>query len=142
MGIMDTAGYEENLKERAGRYRELPRYSTILHDERIKLGLSLTDYCVIDSVHNLSHKPRYPYCITSKDDLAEFLGVSRATIFNSIKTGVEKGFLEKNDRGDLRTTSELSGNLLERFVNLEASRGGKPEWLGDPHEITTLFRTL
>ncbi len=122
---MDVGGYEKKLHERAGKYRELPRYSTILHDERVKLGLSLTDYCVIDSVHNLSHKPQYPYCITSKDDLAEFLGVSRATVFNSIKKGVEKGFLEKNDRGDLRTTSKWIEAIVLRKVELKKKMGDR-----------------
>ncbi len=34
---------------------------------------------------------------------------------------------------------ELFGNLLERFVNLEVSCGGKPEWLGAPMRSPLCF---
>ncbi len=93
---MDIQGYEKKLQDRMGKYRETPRYTTILHEARTKLGLSLVEYCVIDSVHNLSHRPNNPYCTLSKDDMADFLGVNRATVFRALKKGFDKGVLEKS----------------------------------------------
>jgi len=120
---MDIQGYEKTLQERMGRYRETPRYTTILHGARTELGLSLVEYCVIDSVHNLSHRPSNPYCTLSKDDMADFLGVNRATIFRALKRGFEQGILEKNNRGDLRTTEKWILLVVIKKEQMKAQRG-------------------
>ncbi len=120
---MDIQGYEKKLQDRMGKYRETPCYTTILHGARTKLGLSLVEYCVIDSVHNLSHRPNNPYCTLSKDDMADFLGVNRATIFRALKKGFEKGVLEKNNRGDLRTTEKWVSVVVLKKEQMRAQRG-------------------
>jgi len=120
---MDVADYGKNLQERIGKYRETPRYTTILHDARTKLGLSLVEYCVLDSVHNLSHRPNNPYCTLPKDAMADFLGVNRATIFRAIKEGLAKGLLEKNDRGDLRSTEKWVLEVVVKKEQMKAKRG-------------------
>ena len=120
---MDTQGYEKKLQDRMGKYRETPRYTTILHEARTKLGLSLVEYCVIDSVHNLSHRPNNPYCTLSKDDMADFLGVNRATVFRALKKGFDKGVLEKNNRGDLRTTGKWVSTVVLKKEEMKAQRG-------------------
>ena len=63
-------------------------------------------YCVVDSVSKLSNKPDHEWCTRSKDDLAKFLMISRRTVFNALNEAVEKGLIEKNDRGDLRATNK------------------------------------
>jgi len=122
---MDVGNYGKNLRERMGKYRETPRYTTILHEARTKLGLSLVEYCVVDSVHNLSHRPNNPYCTLSKDAMADFLSVNRATIFRAIKEGLAKGLLEKNDRGDLRSTEKWILEVVLKKEQLKAKRGGR-----------------
>ena len=88
------------------RFKKRPRYTVVLHDVRQKLDLSLTTYVVIDSVHKLSTSdPRFPYCIMSKEDLAEFLDLGRATVFRSIKEGETRGLLERSERG-IRATDK------------------------------------
>ena len=64
----------------------------------------MIEYALIDSIDQLSHRPDHPWCTTPKEALADFLNVARRSVFNAISTGVEKGLLEKNERGDLRTT--------------------------------------
>lgn len=81
-----------------------PRFTVVHHPVRAKFGLSVIEYFLIDSIDQLSHRPDHPWCTTPKDDLAEFLDVARRSVFNAIKVGIEKGLLEKNDRGDLRST--------------------------------------
>ena len=83
-----------------------PRFTTIYHPIREELGLSVNDYVIIDSIHQLSHKPDHPWCVQSKDAMGEFTGLSRSTVFRAIEEGLNKGLLEKNERGDLRTTHE------------------------------------
>ena len=119
---MDTHDYGKKLQARVEKYRETPRYTMILHEARTKLGLSLVEYCVLDSIHNLSHRPNNPYCTLSKDNMAVFLGVNRATIFRALKKGSEKGLLEKNGRGDLRSTEKW---VLEVVIKKEQMKAQK-----------------
>lgn len=82
-----------------------PRYTVVLHQVREKLGLSLATYVVIDSVHKLSHtNPNYPYCTMSKDQIAGFLKLGRATVFRAIKEAEEKKLLVRTEEGFLRST--------------------------------------
>jgi DNA-binding MarR family transcriptional regulator len=90
----------EALKSK--RFKLQPRYTTVIHQVRKRLALSMPAYCVIDSIAKLSNKPDHQWCTRSKDEIAEFLMISRRTVFNAIDEGLKKGLLEKNERGDLR----------------------------------------
>jgi hypothetical protein len=90
----------EALKGR--QFKLQPRYTTVIHQVRKRLALSMPAYCVIDSIAKLSNKPDHQWCTRSKDEIAEFLMISRRTVFNAIDEGLKKGLLEKNERGDLR----------------------------------------
>jgi hypothetical protein len=82
-----------------------PRFTVVLHQVREELDLSMSSYAVLDSIHTLSHSNHdYVWCTMSKEEIGKFLGLSRRTIFNAVTEGLTKGLLEKNDRGDLRTT--------------------------------------
>jgi hypothetical protein len=99
--------FGEIAKENSKKYTKRPRYTVVLHEVREKLDLSFNSYAVLDSIHKLSHSdPNYFYCTMSKDKIAEFLSLSRRTIFHAIEEGLKKNLLEKNDRGDLRTTQK------------------------------------
>lgn len=94
---------EKNKK----KFTKKPRYTMVLHDVREKLGLSVNTYVVIDAVHKLSHSDlNHFWCTVSKDKLADFLGLGRRTVFRSIDEAFENNLMEKNDRGDLRTTQK------------------------------------
>ena len=99
-----------------------PRYTVVLHAVRHELALSVTHYCVIDSIHKLSRMHEsHLWCTMSKDNMAAFLGLSRRTVFNAIAEGLRKGIIEKNDRGDLRT-SEKWMRLVEIYDIREAKK--------------------
>lgn len=84
-----------------------PRFTVVYHEARERLGLSVTEYIVLDSIHILSHSnDRYPYCTMSKDDMAKFLSVGRATVFRAIERGLQKGLLDRTPEHFLRTTSK------------------------------------
>ncbi len=85
-------------------FRLQPRFTIVHHPVRQKFALSLTTYAVIDSVHQLSHRPDHPWCSQSKLEMAKFLDVSERQVFRAVKEGLDKELLEKSDRGDLRTT--------------------------------------
>ncbi len=94
------------LRARLEQIKLMPRYTTIIHQVRSRLGLSNNEYCVFDSIDKLSNKPNHPYCTRSKDELAVWLEIGRRTVFRAIDVGLDKGLIEKNERGDLRTTTK------------------------------------
>jgi hypothetical protein len=85
-------------------FRLQPRFTIVHHAVRQKFDLSLTTYAVIDSVHQLSHRPDHPWCIQSKLEIAKFLDVSERQVFRAVRQGLENRLLEKSARGGLRTT--------------------------------------
>lgn len=101
---MEQLGRIQSFEDRR-RKLVRPRFTVVLHQVREQLDLSMSTYAVFDSIHTLSHTNHdYVWCTMSKEELGKFLGLSRRTIFNAVTEGLTKGLLEKNDRGDLRTT--------------------------------------
>jgi len=88
------------------RFGLMPRFTVVHHPIREKFGLSMAAYALIDSIDQLSHRPDHPWCERKKEDLASFIGIVRSTVYEAIKQGTEAGLLEKNERGDLRTTQK------------------------------------
>jgi hypothetical protein len=98
---------KDYLKKRAPSLSKKPRFTIVYHEARERLGLTVTDYIVIDSIHILSHSnDRYPYCTMSKDHIAKFLTIGRATVFRAIERGLKRGLLERTPEHFLRTTSQ------------------------------------
>lgn len=87
------------------------KYTTINHLARIHLGLNQNQYAVADSVQKLSSNPRSKnpgWCNAGKQSLADFIGVSRRTVINTINHLEEAGLIERNPSNPklLRTTEE------------------------------------
>lgn len=114
MGSMSNFGAGNHIGSYLAKktFRLQPRFTIVHHPVRQKFGLSLTTYAVIDSVHQLSHRPDHPWCSQSKIEMARFLDVSERQVFRAVKQGLEKGLLEKSDRGDLRTTDLWIGQVV------------------------------
>lgn len=86
------------------------RYSIIHHDIREEFELSLIEYAVCDSIHQLSHQ--YP---TTKPDsvIAEFLGIDRSSVSKIKKRIYEKGLIA--DMGDgIKTTQKWYEAVTEK----------------------------
>ena len=98
-----------------------PRFTVVHHPVREKFGLTMIEYALIDSIDQLSHRPDHPWCTTPKEALADFLNIARRSVFNGIKTGIENDLLEKNDRGDLRTTQKWINQV--RLYNTQENLG-------------------
>ena len=106
MKVMSNFGSQTHISKYLAHktFRLQPRFTIVHHPVREKFALSLTTYAVIDSVHQLSHRPDHAWCSQSKLEMAKFLDVSERQVFRAVKEGLEKELIEKNDRGDLRTT--------------------------------------
>ena len=100
---MKRINTQEYLQAKAVRVQ--PRFTIIHHPIRARFNLSFITYAVIDSIHQLSHRPDHPWCTQSKSEIAAFLDISERHAFRAIRDGLEKGLVEKNGRGDLRSTN-------------------------------------
>lgn len=75
------------------------------HIVRKAFNLSLTEMAVLCDIIKLSNNPRFDHwCIKSKDKMAEWLDVSRDTIFRALKTLELKGLIERGPEGKTRPT--------------------------------------
>ncbi|MEO0624874.1 MAG: hypothetical protein AAFU49_07100 [Pseudomonadota bacterium] len=76
----------------------------VLHDVREKLGLPLSTYAIVDSVHKLSTiNPGFPYCVMSKKGPREIFDLSESTVYRALNQAEEKGLIERCEFG-LRAT--------------------------------------
>ena len=80
------------------------RYTIVHHPIRIKFGLSMADYAVIDSIDQLSNTDRYPFCQKSQEAIGSFVGYTRQKVSKACAKGIELGLLEKNSKGEYRST--------------------------------------
>lgn len=92
-------------------------YTTINHDARIRLGLSINEYCVFDLIYNLSNNPKNTqmgWCYAKKETLGDYLDIGRATVFRAINKGLRIGLLEKHleQPAFLKATSKWYESVL------------------------------
>jgi DNA-binding MarR family transcriptional regulator len=73
-------------------------FTTIQHQPRLDLGLSVSEYCVLDlyyqtqnSVHGVDGWAQNSY-----QQVSDFLGISKSTIHEMVGRLVNKGFMEVN----------------------------------------------
>lgn len=99
------------LDKRMEKYQEKIRttYTTVIHQAREKLGISLAEYCVADIIYHLSGAPKSRelggWCYASKETIGKNLGISRMTVHTIINKLIKLGLLEKDsDTKHLRTT--------------------------------------
>lgn len=74
-------------------------YTTINHEARARLGLTINEYCVYDLIHNLASNPKniqMGWCYAKKETIADYLDLGRATVFRAIKKGLKIHLLEKH----------------------------------------------
>jgi len=91
-------------------------FTTIMHDPRLKYKLSNNDYCIADVIYHLSNNPNgavIGWCYASRQTLANFFGISRQTVLNSLKTLEDKNLIEINEETRyIRTTKIWYQNFV------------------------------
>lgn len=101
-------------------------YTVIQHGPRIHFNLSLAQYTLGAAIYHLSNNPKAPvagWCNASKEQLAEYFGLSERSVFNLINDLVSGGWVERNPDpalkklGLLRTTS----SWYDRIENFQAN---------------------
>ena len=95
--------------------KKIISFTTILHNKRKELDLNLMEYCVADTVYNLSSNPKSPvqgWCYASKDTLAEILDTTRQTIFTIVNKLISKGLVERHSETKYLRTTERWFNFI------------------------------
>ena len=97
--------------------KEVIRFTLVYHQARRKLSLSLNEYCIADSIYNLSNNPNSEikgWCYASKETLGDYLDISAWSVWDILKRLIDKGLVEKNinDRRYLRTTQKWYDNVV------------------------------
>jgi hypothetical protein len=104
-------------------------YTTIIHPLRKAYNLSITEYCVLDSIYMLSHNSKYGgWCIASKKQIAEELDLAERTVFNAINTLITKGLIEKSENGNIKTLDEWN-ELIANKHDYAIAFNGKEQQL-------------
>lgn len=83
--------------------------STIDHDARIRMGLSMNDYVLLDHIYRTQTSPKYGgknggWCDMSFDVVSSFFGISKGGISGIFKKLTDDGFMEVS--GKKRRTTE------------------------------------
>ncbi len=92
-------------------------YTTINHEARARLGLTINEYCVYDLIHNLASNPKniqMGWCYAKKETIADYLDLGRATVFRAIKKGLKINLLEKHPEQPafLKATSDWYDSVM------------------------------
>ena len=82
----------------------LDMYTTIIHPLRKALNLSLTEYCVLESIRELSDDKYNGWCVASKQTIAKGLDITRQYVHKTLKVLETKDLIEISDKGFLRIT--------------------------------------
>jgi len=112
---------KKGLEKTIEKYQEgiKATYTTIIHQAREELGLSLTEYCVADIIHHLSSAPKSRtlggWCYASKKTLGDYLGLHKRTIERAINKLISLKLLEKDPERKFLTTTELWWEKIEVY---------------------------
>jgi hypothetical protein len=103
---------------------DVPKYTTILHEVRTKLGLTMNEYAVADLVHKLSTNPKgsiQGWCYASKPYIGKVLGLSEQSIHSILRSLLGAGLIEKHpETKHLRATEKwFNAAVVSEFSQTE-----------------------
>lgn len=77
------------------------RYSIIHHDVREKFNLTICEYLVCDSIHQLGH---YAPCTKTNKEIGDFIGFGDWAVGNAKKSLIAKDLIKQVENGILTTS--------------------------------------
>lgn len=96
-------------------------YTTVLHNERKILGITVNEYCLCDKVQKLMVNPQSKvpgWAYASRDHYADFLGITKRAVIYMIDRLCEAGLLERNDiTKNLRVTAKWYNTVVVKKLH-------------------------
>jgi predicted DNA-binding protein YlxM (UPF0122 family) len=103
-----------------------PICTVINHETRREAGLSFMEYAVLEAISHLSNQPKFPWCKTSRQSMADFFDLSKRGLQKIIKRLEESGFIERNANDELKATQKWYDLIATKEDGGEqSSRGGE-----------------
>lgn len=102
-------------------------YTTIIHQAREELGLSLHEYAILDIIYQLQNNPdseHKGWCYASKKYIGECIGISEQSVHGILNKLYKTDLLEKQeDTKHIRTTAKWYQNvvLMKDNINTKES---------------------
>lgn len=93
----------------------VPPYSTVVYEIRRKLGITMTDYIMLDMVFHLSYDR---WCTKSARMMAYDLGVTERGVFKMKERLLRIGYLKKNSKGFLKVTEQFTEVAMNKVHTL------------------------
>ena len=111
------------------------QYTIVNHQARKKLGLTMIEYCIIDSIYNLSNNPVYKgWCRASLIYLAKFMGCDEKTVRRTKIKGINQDLLKiPGDKEGVQDNRITTTQLWYDTVILDKTRTKCP---GDPDKMS------
>jgi len=101
------------------------RFTNVQHRERLALGLSLTEYCIADSIYHLSNnsKSKVPYwCNSTKAYLGKFIGISEQSVHTILNKLCKLHLVERHKTLNVIRTTLKWYNAIVVAENLEDTK--------------------
>ena len=105
----------------------MSNYTTVQHIPRIKLGITMNEYAIANSIYHLSNNYKgNGWCSSSKEYFAKYFGLSKRSIHTIINKLTDAGLIEKaefkSDKGATQyKTTQLWYDEVVGFSNEESS---------------------
>ena len=126
--------------------KEILSYTFVLHTVRIKLNLSLNDYCIADCIYNLSNNPKSKiqgWCWASKKTLGELIGISGTSVYSILNKLLKLKIVEKdNDTKYLRTTQLWYDNVILKRIDLRKLSHTKESLVGGTRKLSQTLKKV
>ncbi len=98
------------------------QYTKILHQPRIKAGLTCNEYVLASAIAGMQKNDAFPgWCYATKEWFSDMIGLSKRSVITLIFRLVELGFVEKNKTGQLLKVTKKWQDEIENFVLSEES---------------------
>lgn len=105
----------------------MAQFTTIDHEVRRKFNLTLNEYAICDSVYHLS---RNRACNMTKENLGNFIGISKQSVHTILNTLETKGLISRPHRQHITTSDlwndEISNQYRDSKESLPESKESLP----------------
>ena len=136
-------------EKRAVKQKEELQYTVINHKARKVLKLTVFEYCVFDSIYNLSNDPKYKgWCVASLTYIADFLVCNEKTIRRAREKGINEGLLKipSNKKGlkdnRIATTQLWYDTVVIDKTHAKVPQSNRTKCPDEPDKMSTKTPTL
>lgn len=100
----------------------MAQFTTVDHELRRKYTLTLNEYAICDSIYHLS---RDQICTMSKENLGQFIGVTKQSVHKILNTLEKKKLIKRVSKNGLKTTHLWNKEIKDQHTDSKESLPSK-----------------